>query len=412
MVCYEIRKVLGTLGGKIALVLLAITVVISCWSAVNGHGTEWINEQGKPESGPAAIAKLRAAKKEWAGPLDTQRLTAAMLENQRIEATPEGQSRDYELNDIAFGWKQGISDIRQVVNNFLSVGFQSYDYYLADSIPISSLPGLYENRVRLLEEWLYSPDSNEDDLYSDAEKAWLVEQYKALDTPMEYDYYLGWSRAAESSPSVMILTALILGYLVAGIFANEFKWRADSIYFSSSLGRSRSTWAKVLAGFWIVTAVYWGCMLVYSLYTLIYLGFDGWNCPIQLERWKCFYNITFLEKYIWILLGGYLGNLFSAFLTMWISARTKTAVVAVTLPFILSFLPNFFQNYEGTIIGKVLGLLPDRLLQINNAMSFFDLYSLGEIVIGAVPLLFPLYFLLTGLLVPLLYREFSRKELL
>ncbi len=283
MVYYEIKKIFGTWGSKIALMLLAAVVVISCWSAVTGYGTGWINEQGREETGPAAIAKLKAAKKEWAGPLDTERITAAMLENQRINATLEAQSRDYDQNDIAFGWKQGISDIREVVNGFFSEDFSSYSYYLADEITLDRLPELYDNRVKLLSDWLYAKDSNQDNLYTEAEKQWLLKQYRALEEPMEYDYFLGWNRVTETSPTIIMLTAMILGYLVAGIFANEFKWKSDSIYFSTALGRTVNTRAKILAGILLVSGIYWACILVYTLYTLIYLGLMAgivpFSCP-------------------------------------------------------------------------------------------------------------------------------------
>ncbi len=411
MIRYEFKKIFGSMGSRIALLLMAAALVISCWSSVNGYGTEWVNEKGDAESGPAAIAKLRAARKEWTGPLDLERLTAAMLENQRINATPEAQSNNDERNNIAYGWKQGISDIRDVVNKFLAEDFNSYSYYLADGISLSALPDLYESRVNNLKDWLWDEATNADNMFPEAEKRWLLEQYEALETPMEYDYFLGWNRVAETSPTIIMLVTMLLGYLVAGIFSNEFRWRTDSVYFTSMLGRTANTRAKIWTGFLLVTGIYWITMLIFSLYSLIYLGFDGWNCPVQLTRWKCFYNVTFLEQYLLILLGGYLGNLFSAFVAMWISARTRSAIVPATLPFLLIFLPNFFQNYEGSFVGDVLGLLPDRLLQINYSMNFFDVYSLGSFVTGAIPILFVLYILLTILLVPLLYRSFSRKEI-
>ncbi len=412
MVHYEFRKLFGSVGSKIALLILATAVAFNCWTAANAHGTGWINEKGDEETGPAAVEKLRKAKKEWSGYLDTERLTAALRENRRINATPEAQSNNYDLNDIAFGWKQGFSDIREVLNNYLAEDFSTYDYWRADSVREEELPGLYGHRVKLLKDWLYDTGGTPYYRYSEGEKQYLIERFEALETPLYYTYYTGWRLVCDNSMMVTMMCAMILGYLVAGIFANEFKWRADSVYFSSALGRTANTRAKIQAGFLLVTVVYWACMLIYSLYTLIYLGFDGWDCPVQLDRWKCFYNVTFLEQYLLTLLGGYLGNLFSAFLAMWISSRTKTAVVAVTLPFLLIFLPNFLQNYEGTFVGKVLGLLPDRLLQINYAMNYFDVYSFGSVIMGAIPLLFVLYLVVTALLVPLMYKEFGRKELI
>lgn len=410
MIGFEIKKIFGSLGSKIAILILASAVILNCWTATNARGTSWINEQGKEETGPAAVAKLRKAKKEWAGYLDTEHLTAALLENQRINATPEGQSNQVALNDIAYGWKQGISDIREVITNFLSVDFLTYDYYRADSVHADQIPSLYSNRVTLLKDYM-NGDNSAANSYSETEKQWIIRQYERLETPMYYTFYEGWKQLCENSIMVTMMCSIILGYLVAGIFANEFKWKADSIYYSSVLGRTTNTKAKIFAGFLLVTVVYWVCMLVYSLYTLCYLGFDGWNCPIQLDRWKCFYNVTFLEKYLLVLLGGYLGNLFSAFLVMWVSAKTKTAIVSVTLPFLSIFLPNLLQNYEGSFIGKILGLLPNRLLDISYAMNYFDVYSVGNFVIGAIPVLFVLYTVITAVFVPVIYREFGKKEL-
>ncbi len=412
MVRYELKKVFGNWGSKIALMILAGIVAINCWTATNAWGTSWINEQGDEETGPAAVQKLRAARKEWEGYLDTEKFTAALRENRRINATPEAQSNDDDLNDIAYGWKQGFSDIRDVMNDFLAEDFHTYDYWRADAITEGELPGIYDNRVTLLADWLYAEDTNAYNLYSETEKQWLIQQYEAMETPMYYTYYEGWEQVCENANWVTMICSMILGYLVAGIFSNEFKWRADAIYFSAMLGRTENTKAKIIAAFLLVTVVYWASMLFYSLYTLCYLGFDGWNCPVQLSRWKCFYNVTFLEKYLLVALGGYLGNLFSSFLVMWISAKTRSAVVAVTVPFLSIFLPNFLQNYEGSFIGDILGLLPNRLLDITYSINYFDVYSIGSFVIGAIPVLFALYLLLTAGLVPILYREFSRKELL
>ncbi len=411
MVRYEIKKIFGSWGSKVAILILAVSVFFACWMAANGHGTSWVNEQGDEETGPAAIEKLRNAKQQWTGYLDTEHLTAALRENQRINATPEYLSNDIQQNDIAYGWKQGISDIREVIGDFLSTGFQEYNYYRADSVSESEIAHFYDNRVKLLREWLYEEGTTAYYRYSEAEKQWLIEQFEALETPMYYTYFEGWEQLCENSNTITMLCAMILGYLVAGIFAGEFKWKADSIYFSSMLGRTTNTRSKILAGFLLVSVAYWVSMLVYTFFTLGYLGFDGWNCPVQLVRWKCFYNVTFLEKYILILLGGYLGNLFSAFLVMWAAAKTKSAVLPVTLPFLLIFIPLFMQDIDKSFVVKILSLQPQRLLEINSAINYFDLCSIGDTVVGAIPVLFVLYLILTMVLVPIMYREFDKKEL-
>ena len=98
MVKFELKKIFSSVSGKIALVLLAMMVLLAAWMAVSG--VEWVNEQGDPETGLAAISKLRTAQQAWAGTLDEDRLQEIILENQKISATPEAQSKDYNQNDI------------------------------------------------------------------------------------------------------------------------------------------------------------------------------------------------------------------------------------------------------------------------------------------------------------------------
>ncbi len=410
MVRYELKKILGTTGGKVALVLMAAVVLVTFWFA--GPCVEWINEQGESETGFAAIAQLRQAKKAWAGPLDEEKLQAVIRENQRINATPEATSKDYHQNDIAYGWKQGFADIRNLLNYSFADGYRSYDYYVADSITAEGVKDFYPNRVKLLKHWLNDPSDAGYYRFNDAEKDFLIAKYESLETPMKYNYISGWDSASEHSITITMLCAIVLGYLIAGIFSNEFKWRSDSIFFSSLYGRNQAVWAKIKAGFLLVTLVYWISMFSYSLLTLTYLGFDGWDCPIQITRWKSMYNITYGELYLLIILGGYLANLFISFLVMWVSAKTKTSLLAVTIPFVVCFLPIFLQDFEeAKIIGKLLSFLPDRLLTVSYSVSYLDLLSIGKTVVAVLPVCFLLYSILTLLLVPAMYRTYRHKQI-
>lgn len=210
-----------------------------------------------------------------------------------------------------------------------------------------------------------------------------------------------------------MILMLILGYLVAGIFSNEFQYKADAIFFTAVYGRNNAVTAKIKAGFCIVTLIYWVAILLYSLSVLFYLGMDGAACPVQADRsgWKCFYNILNWQKYLLVVIGGYIGCLFISFLAMYISAKTKSTVVAVVVPFILIFIPSFLGNINSPIVNKILGLLPDRLLQVGVAMGYFDLYELFGKIVGAIPILFVVYSILTIVLLPVIYEEYRKKQI-
>ena len=206
----------------------------------------------------------------------------------------------------------------------------------------------------------------------------------------------------------IMVSALLLGYLCAGIFANEYRWKADSVFFSARHGRDRAVWAKIKAGFLLVTGLYWAAVLVYSLVGLGILGFEGWNCQLQIDLWKSFYRMRLWQAWVLTAVGGYIGNLVFAFFTMWVSAKTRSAVFASTVPFLLAFVPNFLENLNIDTISKLLGLFPDKLLQIYQALRYFYVYDLGFGVFNAMELQLLLWTVLTLALVPLMYRQFRR----
>ena len=407
MVKYELKKIVSSTGGKIALALMALMVAVGCWICVSD--VEWVNEQGDPETGLAAVSKLRAAQKEWTGVLDEEKLTQIIRENQRICATPEAQSKDYRQNDIAYGWKQGIRPVLNMMNYAYSAGFQEYDWYCNESVTPDRAGEFYGNRTKRMKDWLLDKTGSAQYLFNENEKQYLIDQYETLETPFYLDYTEGWKQICYNAPFVIMMAALILGYLCAGIFAGEYRWKADAVFFSARHGRDRAVWAKIKAGLLLVTLVYWGSVLFYTLVGLGILGFDGWSCPLQIDMWKSFYHLTMGKAWLLTVVGGYIGCLFFALLTMWVSAKTRSTVFASMVPFLLVFLPTFLENLNSDWVSKALGLFPHQLLEIYQALRYFYVYDFGIAVKGALEIIPALYLLLSAALVPMMYFRFRKR---
>ena len=402
----EIKKVFCRTSARIALLLLFAVLGVTCFLAMD---VPYINENGDREGGPSAIAKLKAAQQEWSGELDEKKIRRVIWENRRIRESREAQADNARMNDIAYSRGQGIREIRYLLNCSYADGFQEYDYYRADSLTEENAASFYTNRVKLLADWL---DVDAKDQFSTAEKEFLLRKYEGLDTPFSIDYMKGWAQLFEFAPTIVMATCLILGYLVGGIFSNEFMWRSDAIFFSARNGRNQATAAKIKAGICMVTVIYWAVLLLYTAAILLYLGGEGWACPVQADRsgWKCIYYITVLEKYLLIAAGGYIGCMFISALSMLVSVKTRSTVVAVLVPFILLFIPSFLANFNSPAVARLLGLLPDQLLQIGTVLNMFNLCSVGEKVTGVVPVLMGLYTVLAVVILPVIYREYAGKE--
>ena len=371
MVKFEIKKVFLRRGNQIAVALLVVLLCVVCFFAGN---ISYVNEAGETEKGFGAVRKLREEQKAWAGPLDETKIRKVIVENNKISQTPEAQSEDFQENDKAFHKKQGFLEIRNLLNYAYAEGFRDYNYFRADSLKPEDASGFYENRIVLLKDWLSGEGKG---LFSETEKEYLIKKYENLQTPFFYDYVEGWKQ----------------------IFL-----------FSSMYGKDKAVSAKVKACFYIVTGIYWCTVLLYTGAVLLYLGADGAFCPVQANSsgWKSFYEMTNMEKYILCAVGGYLGCLFISFLTMLVSGKTKSSVAAVVLPFVLLFLPSFLSNINHPAAAGILGLLPDRLLQLAQGTANFTLYEIGGKVLDGIFLLFPVYSVFCALLLPVLKRMYRK----
>jgi ABC-type transport system involved in multi-copper enzyme maturation permease subunit len=393
------KKVFVKVSNKIAIILLLVVLGIVCYLSITG--VKFVNEEGKTEIGFGAINELKKEKHEWTGELTEEKIAKVIAENKRINETDEYQSEDVKKNNIAYGWKQGISDIRSLL--IYSYGeFREYDYYLPDSLTVEDAGNFYKNRVLNLQEWLDTESSNQ---FTEDEKEFLVHQYKSLEIPLYYEYADGWKQLFENAPTILMIMVFVLGFLVSNVFSSEAQLKADAIFYSSRYGRSKAILAKIKAGILITTIIYWIVMMSYSLILFGVLGFDGANCAIQtsMAGWKSFYNITYLQEYIIVIVGGYIGTVFIMMLTMLVSAQTKSAVLAVIVPFILVFIPSFLSGNSNNILAKLLGLLPDQLLQMNVTLAYFNLYNIGNRIIGACEILFLIYPVGSAILYPLIY---------
>ena len=405
MLFYELKKIFGRAGGKIALLVLAIGLAVICYSAM--LQVSYTDENGDSHTGPAAARELRALKNEWAGPIDEAALLRAAEENQRIIASDDYNSDDIQRQNMAYHESQGYETIRSLIAQTYD-GFNEYNYYRIDTLTPGETGQLYELRVQNLKEWLARPDIS----FSPAEEDYLVEHYEAMETPLYYEYNDGWETLLYYMPTLVMFLVYVIIFLTSGIFPCEGRWKSDAIFFSTWRGRHKAVRTKIAAALVTTTVLYWLVIAIYTLVVLALLGADGADGAFQLLKWKAFYNLTIGQAYALSVLGGYVGTLFLALLAMIVSALTRSQVVAVIVPYVLVLAANFAQSILSSweVLPSILGLLPDQLLQLSVVLDDFNLYTIFGHVTGSVPLLFLLYSALSLALIPLVYRVYRKSQ--
>lgn len=401
MLKFEVKKVFSKPKNKIAVMLLFVVLVVTSVLTINR--VEYVDENGNHSVGIKASRNLRETKNKWAGYLTEDTLRKALEENTTINNSKEAMSEDIAEQDKAYAKYQGIAGIIDIINSAFSE-FRDYNPYAANSVSADEVGTVYERRLSTLKNWMNSGEET----FTEEEQRFLIQQYEKLKTPFYYEYADGWAALLQNISTFILILALIIGFFVSGIFSDEFQTKADSIFFSSKLGRNKGVLSKMGAGMMIVSVFYIVFVVLYTAIVLFVLGADGANCPIQLDLWRSVYNVTFLQAYLFIVLGGYVGTLFASLLAMLVSSVTRSTTTAIIVPFIILCAFPFLSRI--ITLPQLCLFFPDQLLEVYVDMKESGLVNLGGKVTTVAAFIIPLYTVICLILQPILYRSYSKAE--
>lgn len=380
MMYFELKKIFSKTSSKIALMVI-FGFMIYLVSIANY--LVWIDEDGTEITGKAAAKKICEVEQEWYGPLTEEKIAEVITQN----------------------WDQGNREIRTLIAKAFG-GLDNIDTTIVDTLTADDAANFYSNRINSVKDWM----EGQGDWYTQEEKAFITAQYKDMNVPLNYSYTKGWTKLFPAASNLQTFLVFAIGFLVAGIFSEEYRTGAYAIYFSSAHGRGKAITAKIKAGFFLITTVYWISFLLFSFLVLNQLGFEGADSQIQTSMisWGSFYNITFQQEYWIIALGGYIGCLFIDSFAMLVSAKTKSSIVSVIVPFAVIFAPAVIKVINTPLTEKINGLMPYQLVQINSVIGKFYCYKIMGKFIGGVGVLLILYMILSMLIQPVIYLIFKK----
>lgn len=158
-----------------------------------------------------------------------------------------------------------------------------------------------------------------------------------------------------------------------------------------------------------MTVFYAVFLLLYTAIVLFVLGADGAGCPIQLDLWRSVYNVTFLQAYLLIAAGGYVGTLFASALAMLVSAMTHSTSTAIIVPFIVLCVFPFLSRI--VTLPEVCAFFPDQLLEIYVDLKESGLVTLGGNVTTIPTVIIPVYAQICVILLLILYQVYKKTEI-
>lgn len=397
MLKYELKRFFSKTINKVILIaLLLVTVILSFLAA---GSITYTDKDGMHLTGIQALTagrRLTADKNQWKGELSTEKLTKMAksyheLRQQYPEGIPDtewGKNAQSYWDILYFAAKVYTTE-----SDFIGDGVER----LAEEDLAHFYDTYSDNLRRMPEEYGDTPEKEE----------FLREQYNKIKIPFIYEADDSWETMTVYIQTYALIMTIVIGFLAAGIFDEEFRNHAEVVFFTSKYGRSKATRNKIAVGMITATLVYWIGVGLLSLISFGIMGTSGFDTPYQFVDPYSIYVITEGQHYLLIAVCGYIASLLSASVTMLVTAKLHNEKIAVCIPFFM-YCVMLFIGGALSDITKIVYFTPDGLINIIRAVKTQFIFQIGGAVFLQIPFVMILYSAVSILLLPLIYKSYSR----
>lgn len=390
----EIKRIFSKRVNRFVIGVALILAVIFSGFAVSSN--RYVDQDGNASTGFDATRKLTASKSLWKGTLTEDKILKAYEENKAAYQRYSMEELDAKYGSLL----QPMADVKDFMISVLTPDSE-YDETVLEQASREEMESFYnlyrQNQKAQAREYGKTEE----------QVKYIEKQYEKVKLPVHYEPYGSWDVMILYGETYGIILAIIIGFLCAGIFADDFQTKAYPIFFAAKYGRSKAIKIKILAGITVATAVYWVGIGLLSVISFGILGVSGWNTPYQMQQAYSIYAITYGQYYLIVALCGYIASLLAAALSMLVAAKMHTVSVAICIPFFLYCVCPFIgRAMHGLEIFW--DLMPMVLINIQEYAKRPFVFRIGSYVSSQIPFIMVLYTAVSLLLLPLIYRTFRR----
>ena len=253
-------------------------------------------------------------------------------------------------------------------------------------VELEKLTGFYERRQNIIEDFLENNGQNGD------EKEYLLQINAKVKEPFRYEWTEGWSNLLGSIvPDMGIVMALFLAIVLASLFAGEWYNNTSSLLLTTKNGWKKIAFAKIGVGL-SFTAEFFAILTAGNLVSQIFfLGTAGWDMPIQTIKLIAIAPMNMLQAEIYEYAFVFLGVIGFAGVVMFISAKTRSNVLALLFSLAVVYGPMMIAEYLPYGVQKALDLIPlvgsGADIFRTNTFCVFGKYVWSPYLLIAVPVL-------------------------
>ncbi len=394
MLKYELKKIFSKRMNQV--LLAAVIVVTIIYSGMAIGSMRYVDEEGQDHTGIEAGRLLAEDVNQWKGELTSEKISEVINDYKTLSAEyPDG------IPDTEYGRTiQSYYDIYSFVINVMTPDSE-WNESVVDQLSDEQLQDIYtiyqDNMKKMAEEYGTTPEK----------RSYLESIYEKIEIPLAFAAKDSWATMTMYAQTYVLLMAVIIGFLAAGIFSGEFRPGTEDVFLAAKYGRSKAIKNKIIAGILVSTVIYWIGAGILSFISFAVMGTSGFFTPYQIDDPYSIYVMTFGEYYLLILVGGYIATIFCAALIMLVTVKMHTPNLAVCIPFFLLCMMPFIARVLPAF-DAFFNLLPTVLTNIINAVKTPILFQSGPFVFRQISFLMFLYIVLFIVLLPFIYRSYIR----
>lgn len=230
-------------------------------------------------------------------------------------------------------------------------------------------------------------------------------------TPYAYYWDQGPCMMLASFETILALTALMIGMVFSGVFADERMRRTDQLVLCSRHGRGMLYLAKLLAAITLGTVATFLVSGITLLSFGVLYGYDkNWNAPLQIYLPSSPFALTMGETIVILMALLLLAAVLHSVLTLILSVSTRSSVASISLMVVYT-LGTMMINVPERLrfLSQALYLMPAKLVRVSALCDIRLVGGAGHYLNcwQAGMLLYPLMILALLLLGGLVYRRWQ-----
>ncbi|MBD5551232.1 MAG: ABC transporter permease [Lachnospiraceae bacterium] len=248
------------------------------------------------------------------------------------------------------------------------------------------LTGFYDRRTQAIEDFLAAGGQ------TGAEREYLMQLEEKVKKPFSYEYVEGWSTLLGSTVAELgTVLALFLAIILSPMFSGEWRDNTSPLLLTTKNGWKEIARAKIIVGLLFsveLFVLFAGSMLFCQS---IYLGWTGWNMPIQTIKLLSIAPMNMLQAELYEYAFAFLGSISFAGVVLLISAAVKNNVFALLFSLAAVYGPMMIVQYLPFSLQKALDLLPlvgsSTDIFRTNTFCIFGKYIWSPYLLITVPVL-------------------------